>query len=109
MDQQGIFRLIGNVLLHWAALVAVASVVLHARIPWWRSEMARHLMAYMSAMAVVLVLSCIRADIGGDTWWFALLRLVTFVAVPVAMTQRLWLQIKAQREANQQAADEHDR
>lgn len=97
MHQAAVLRIVGNVLLHWAAAVAVLSVVLHARVPWWRSEMGRHLMIYMAAMAIVLTLSCIRVDISGDTWWFALLRLATFTAVPIAMTQRAWLQIKAQR------------
>jgi hypothetical protein len=96
---QDIFRWAGNVLLMWATLVAVASVVAHARVPWWRSEMGRHLMAYMTVMAVVLALACIRAFFG-DTWWFALLRLIVFVGVPIVMTQRLWLQIKAQRAVN---------
>lgn len=96
MDQsQDILRWIGNVLIVWAALVGTASVVVHLRVFDRRSTMSRHLLAYMTALAVVLVLSCIRI-LFGDTWWFALLRLVTFVAVPVFMTQRLILQIRAQ-------------
>lgn len=97
MDQsQEIFRWIGNGLIAWAALVATASVVAHLRVFDRRSVMSRHLLGYMTALAVVLVLACIRIFFG-DTWWFALLRMVTFVAVPVFMTQRLYLQIKAQR------------
>lgn len=99
MNQPGsILRIVGNVLLHWAAIVGVASVIVHARVPWRKSPVGRHLMAYMTAIAAVLVLSCIRIDIGdGDAWWFALLRLAVFFLVPVVMTQRLWIQINAQR------------
>jgi FtsH-binding integral membrane protein len=91
-----LLRYAGNVLIHWAALVGVASVVVHSRVRWWDSPMGRHLMAYMTVIAAVLVLSVIRIDTG-DTWWFGVLRLVVFAGVPVVMTQRLWLQIQAQR------------
>lgn len=102
-------RLAGNALLICAALICTTSVILHARVPWRRSEFGRHLMIYMGTMALTLDLSVIRIFVG-DTWWFALLRLFVFAAVPLAFAQRLWLQIKAQRETNQQAAaDEHDR
>lgn len=91
-------RLAGNILLHWAAVVGVASVVVHSRVDWRDSIMGRHLMAYMSVVAAVLVLSCIRIWTG-DAWWFALLRLLVFLGVPLVMTQRLILQIRAQRAA----------
>jgi hypothetical protein len=96
VDWQVLFRQIGNILIWWAAIVGTASVVVHARVRWWDSEMGRHLMAYMTVIAAVLVLSVLRTIVG-DSWWFALVRLIVFIGVPVAMTQRLWLQIKAQR------------
>lgn len=102
---QELLRWAGSVLIIWAALVGTASVVVHARVQWWRTEMGRHLMAYMSVIAVVLVLSCLRIFFG-DTWWFSLLRLITFVGVPIVMTQRLMLQVKAQREARGDACRE---
>lgn len=119
MPIQTIFHDIGTVLIHWAALVATASVVVHTRVRWRETAMGRHLMAYMTAMAVVLVLSCIANDTmppapvvttSSGSLWFQLLRLVTFVAVPAVMTQRLWLQIKIQRSvrrANQTRPEEH--
>lgn len=106
VDQsQELFREIGNGLLMCAALVCTASVVMHARVPWWRSEMGRHLMAYMGVMAATLDLGVIRSFFG-DTWWFSLLRLIVFCGVPCVMAQRLWLQIKAQRAAR--PADDRD-
>ena len=99
MDQsEDIFRWIGNGLIVWAALVGTASVVVHSRVDWRGTVMGVHLMYYMTVMAAVLVLSCIRIFFG-DTWWFALLRLIVFIGVPLVMTQRLWLQVKAQRQA----------
>jgi hypothetical protein len=96
VDLQAVLREIGNILIWWAAIVGTASVVVHARVRWWDSEMGRHLMVYMTVIAAVLVLSVIRTVVG-DSWWFQLLRTIVFIGVPFAMTQRLWLQIKAQR------------
>ena len=96
MDFQTVINLVGTGLLFWAALVGVASVVVHARVDWRATAMGRHLMGYMAALASVLVLSCIRI-LTGDSWWFQLLRLVAFIGIPVFMTQRLVLQLRAQR------------
>jgi hypothetical protein len=102
-QSQAIIQLIGNVLIFWAALVGTASVIVHARVPWWRSEMGVHLFVYMIGIALVLDLSCIKILLG-DSWWFTLLRLIAFIIIPVAMSQRLWLQIKAQRGVRDAAA-----
>jgi hypothetical protein len=93
-ELQGLFRLIGNCFLVWSALVGTASVVIHSRVPWWRSVFGRHLFYYMLVFAVVLDMGVIRLIVG-DSWGFQLLRLVVFVGVPIVMTQRLILQIKA--------------
>ena len=95
-DYQAVLNVAGSVFIVWAALVGVASVVVHLRVFDRRSVMSMHLLGYMSAMAAVLVLSCIRI-FTGDSWWFQLLRLVVFMAVPIMMTHRLWLQVHAQR------------
>lgn len=96
MDPHAILKLAGTVLAHWAALVGIASVVVHSRVQWRESVMGRHLMAYMAAIAAVFTLACLANDLG-DSTWFQLLRLIVFIAVPIAMTQRLVLQIRAQR------------
>ena len=98
MDQaEGIFRWIGNAGLVYCAIIGTASVVIHCRVPWRASRMGRHLMAYMFAMAIVLDLGVVRL-VFGDSWWFALLRLVVFLtAIPLVMTWRLVLQVQAQR------------
>lgn len=102
-QHQQLLQLLGNGFFVWAALAATASVVVHARVPWWKSTMGRHLMAYMAVMALVLDLGIIRL-IFGDSWWFQLIRLVTFIGVPIVMTWRLVLQIKAQRAAARDAS-----
>lgn len=89
-------RYLGNVLVVGATIVGAVSVYLHARVDWRASQMGRHLMFYMGAIESVFLLSCARLLIG-DSWQFALLRLFVFALVPLAMTQRMWLQIKAQR------------
>ena len=95
-------HLLGTVLLHWAALVGVASVVVHLRVFDRHSVMSVHILGYMSAISAVLVLACIANDIG-DSGWFQLLRFVVFIAVPVLMTQRLYLLVKAQRTSRHSA------
>lgn len=106
MDQhQALFQLLGNGFLVWAALVGTASVIVHLRVFDRNSPMSLHLLAYMTAIAVVLDLGVVRL-LFGDSWWFQLLRLATFVGVPLAMTHRLLLQIKAQREARANAASQ---
>lgn len=91
-------QLIGNVLLFWSATAATLSVTLHARVPWRTSRVGRHLMAYMLAIAAVLDLGCIRVVIG-DSHTFQVIRLVTFVGVPIVLTWRLWIQWDVQRSA----------
>lgn len=86
----------GNILLCVSAVVATASVILHARVQWWVSQMGRHLMAYMAVMAAVLDMGTIKLIVG-DSPGFALLRLVVFALVPAVMAWRVWLQIQAQR------------
>lgn len=87
---------IGNALLCVTAVVASASVVLHALTPWWRSEMGRHLMAYAGVIATVIDLGVIKLVVG-DSHGFQILRTCVFALVPVVMAWRVWLQLKARR------------
>jgi len=96
MELHTILNTVGNVLIVWAALVGVASVVVHLRVFDRRSRMSVHLCLYMIIIAAVLVLSCIRIFLG-DSAWFQFVRLIVFVGVPLVMTQRLVLQVQAQR------------
>lgn len=114
IEYQAVLTTAGTVFLFWAAAVGVASVIVHLRVFDRRSTMSKHLLGYMSALSIVLVLSCVRVITGnsGDSWWFQLLRLITFVGVPIMMTHRLMLQIRAQRTggtAEQPATDQEPR
>jgi hypothetical protein len=91
-----VLRLIGDLLIYWATAVGALSVIWHARVPWRSTPMGRHLMAYMGSIAAVFLLISIR-NVFGDSHWFEILRVVVFVAVPVTMTWRFWLQVKARR------------
>lgn len=92
---------VGNVLVLVAAAIATASVVVHATVtpPWWSSAIGRHLMAYMAAMAAVLLMSSARIIAGAtlDAPWYVILRTVVFAAVPLAMGWRLWIQMQLHR------------
>lgn len=87
--------LAGNVLLIASALFATTSVILHLRVPWWRSDMGRHLMAYMAVIAATVDLGVLRMLLG-DSHPFRIVRLVVFALVPVVLAWRAWLQLKAQ-------------
>ena len=89
-------QLAGNLLLYWAALAAIASVIYHLTGPWWTSPMGRHLGAYMGALAAVLGLVAVR-NLWGPFPGYPVLRTVVFAAVPIVMTRQLWLQIRARR------------
>jgi len=108
MDFHAIINLVGTGFIYWAALVGVASVLVHLRV-WDRgSTMSTHLLFYMVSVSAVLVLSAIR-NLTGDSWWFQLLRLLTFMLVPIAMSQRLWLQVQAQRRREPRSDDEREK
>lgn len=88
---------VGDALLIYCAVVSVASVVIHAGVQprWWTNLWGTHLMVYMVALAGTFVLAAVRIVAGAslDTPWFAGLRLVVFLLIPVAMTQRLAIQV----------------
>jgi|GEM_PF-4886576 len=96
VDHVELVRYAGNALVIWAALVGTLSVIVHMRVRWWETEMGQHVMAYMATIAVVLDLAVVRL-VFGDSDAFQVLRLIVFVGIPISMTWRLWLQIKARR------------
>lgn len=70
---------------------------------WRRTEMGRHLMAFVLAPTSVLLLAIIRT-LGGadlDTLWFVVLRMVAFTSVPLVYAQRVWIFLKTQRDKDQ--------
>ena len=97
-----IMTIVVAVLIHWAFLAALVSVILHWRVDWWRTEMGRHLMAYQFVVAVVLGLLILRTDFFEESTFFITARVAVFVGVPIVLTQRVWLQIKSQREVRQE-------
>lgn len=90
---------IGNCLLVLAAIPAVASVAVFCRVTWWRSRWGRHLFAYMSSIAVVMTLGCIRLLIG-DSLVFASIRVGAFVTVVIALWWRLFFVLQAYSEGS---------
>lgn len=83
-------------LMSWGVTVGIMSIVLHSRVDWRATEVGRHLMFYMGVLPTVLALSLFRILFAWSSDWFLLLNLGVFALVPLAMTQRLWLQWKAQ-------------
>lgn len=76
---------------------------------WRRTEMGRHLMAFVLAPTMTLTLALIRA-IGGadlDTLWFVLLRMCVFTAVPLVYAQRVLIFLKTQKEKDIVSDQDH--
>lgn len=48
---------VDHLLLFGTLVPAVLSVAAFARVPWWRSQVGQHLMAYMSIVALMLLLA----------------------------------------------------
>ncbi len=88
---------IGDALVIYCAGIGLASVLVHAgvRPRWWTNLWGTHLMIYMVALASTFTLAGVRIIAGAslDTPWYAALRLVVFLLVPIAMTQRLGIQV----------------
>jgi hypothetical protein len=92
----------GNVLLVATAVPAVLCVGAYARVPWWRTEVGRHLMAFMAIVAVLTCLGVVRIVFGPP--WFDALRTTLFALFPVVMWWRFLLILKEQRETTARRA-----
>lgn len=88
---------IGNILLILAVIPAVASVVVFWPVVAWRSTWGSHLMAYMIALAVPLVLGSLRLVIG-DSPGFQQLRTGAFGVLVAVLWWRLILLVRARFE-----------
>lgn len=108
MDHEQVINLAGSALLVVCAVIGTTSVIVHTGVKWRRSPWGRHLMAYMSAIALVCDLGVVRLVIG-DSFAFQLLRLAVFATIPVVMGQRLYLQLKARAVDRAAAAAAADR
>lgn len=85
---------VGNVLAVVTAVPATLSVLVYARVPWWRSATGRHLMAFMVALACTFNLAALR--ILWEPSWFQAVRVGVFVLVPVVLWWRLWMLVREQ-------------
>jgi hypothetical protein len=87
---------VGSAEIVISSVVAVASPICYhvwTRGAWRYSRLGIHLMAYMSVIALTLVISDIRLFGGNriDVPWFAVLRVIAFVLVPFVLTWRFWI------------------
>lgn len=93
-------QIAGNILVIITALLSWVFIVqYHLMAPWWRSEIGRQMMTYSAVVAVLLTLSTVRiaGGAGVDTPWFAVVRLVVFAGVPIAIGWRIAILWRAQR------------
>jgi xanthosine utilization system XapX-like protein len=90
-------RLIGNVLVWISGIEALAFVVLYwITSPWWRTPAGRSIMGLLGVLAGILLLSMLRQVVGGDTLWFAWLRVAVFACLPIEIARRTLLLIRLQ-------------
>lgn len=84
---------VGNVLLVLAAIPANGAPFRYAyRVgrDWWYSTWGRHLMAYMTSVAVVLDVGLARLLIP-DSFWFSVIRTAAFACMVAMLWWRLLL------------------
>jgi hypothetical protein len=91
--------LVEDVVIWAAAIPAVLSVFVHARTPWRRTVMGKHLMAYMSVLGIILALVAIDTMVRPDPLWFTVTQTVALVGLPIVVWWRLILQVQAQRHS----------
>jgi hypothetical protein len=94
----------GNILLITAWIPAVLSVALFLRVPWWRSELGRHLFSYMSVVALTLTLGVVR--IVWEPSWFWWLRVGAFSLFVGVTWWRFLIIVKAQIDTYRERGDE---
>lgn len=89
--------LVGNFLLVFTALLALACVASQAMLArWWETPAGRHVMAFQSVLAAVLTLWASRVWFP-DAGWLVVARFVAFAGVPVVLGWRLAIILKTWR------------
>ncbi len=63
---------------------------------WRRSELGRHLMAFVVVPTIVLILALIRIH---EVWWI-LVRLAVYTCVPLVYLQRIRIFLRVQKESD---------
>ena len=105
---------IGNVLIIIAAFLSTVGPVLygvlpHTRKTWYKDNVGRHLMTYMTVFALVLDLSVISIVTGAtrNNDWFAWVRTMVFIFVPFVLGWRDWLVVRSyfKREEKDESVD----
>jgi hypothetical protein len=98
---------LGNALLILAAIPSALSVVIFSRVSWWQSRWGRHLMAYMSAVATITVLGCIKLVFGTHEW-YQILRAGAYVALVYVLWWRMVFVWQAYREGSPNESGKND-
>lgn len=97
MDDE-VLRQIGNVLIIYTFVASIGfCVAYHFMARWWETSFGMSLMIYQISMSAVLGLSTLRLITDNGEGW-AMIRLLVFIGVPVALTWRLAVLIKLQRD-----------
>jgi hypothetical protein len=104
---------VGDVLVIASAVIASVCVIAYqvtTRGAWTTTETGRHVMCFMGSEAVVLILSAVRivSRVFGvtDPQWFATLRVIVFVSIPIVFLWRLRLIVTSWQD--QRARDPQD-
>lgn len=86
------------------AVGCIAFYLFSAHGMWWRTEMGRHLAAWMTSFALVLLVSSVRIVAGAslDTPWFGALRIIAFATTPIVFGWRLNIMIRLWRAGREE-------
>lgn len=104
---------LGTYLTFVAAVLATFGPVAYAVLPntrktWYRDDVGRHLMVYMTSFALVidLIVVAVLTHSNRQDDWFAWIRTIVFVLVPISLGWRDWIVIRQYLRNKKEENDE---
>lgn len=106
---------LGTYSTYVAAVLATFGPVAYAALPntrktWFRDDVGRHLMVYMTSFALVIdliVIALLTHSTRQDDW-FAWLRAIVFIMVPVSLGWRDWIVIRQYFEKSKEEDEDEE-
>lgn len=106
---------IGTNLTYVAAVLATFGPVAYSVLPntrktWYKDDVGRHLMVYMASFAIVidLIVIALLTHSNQQNDWFAWVRAIVFIMIPISLGWRDWIVIRPYFEKKPKEEEEED-
>lgn len=90
-----------HIIVFISALVGTATVLVYARVKWWKTQVGCYLMAHIVSIALSFDLLAFRILFLDDSSTFRLIRTAVLMTIPLSMIWLLKLLISEQRSAHE--------